>query len=255
MRAYLFAVGLCVTGCVVEEVDSVEQHVMQQRVLLPVSGTGQHKIVTNQFHPLDVALSELDGTPVVGATITFTVPQNGASATFADGGATETDGEGRATLCPFANQRAGAYTVWAHADGADPMPFLLTNHPAAPTRVTVGAGANQGAAFGQPFASPLAVDVSDAYGNPVQGVPVAFIPPVHGPTARMVDRAVTDAAGRATTFPVAGDQPGSYAVDALVDGVGEYRFTLTNHDPTESRWTYEVSAKGALHEFTTSLIH
>lgn len=254
MRASLFAV-VCLAACGVEEVESVEQHVGAPRVLLPVSGTGQHKIVTKQFHPLDVALYEMDGTPVVGAEIQFTVPQAGASATFVDGDLTETDAEGRAMMSLLANQRAGAYTVWAHADGADPMPFLLTNHAADPAQVTVGAGANQGAGFGQPFASPLSIDVSDAYGNPVAGVSVAFVPPVHGPTARMVDRAVTDAAGRATTHAVAGDQPGSYAVDALAEGVGEYRFTLTNYDPRDGRWKFNVGAKAVLHDFTTDLIH
>jgi hypothetical protein len=133
------------------------------------------------------------------------------------------------------------------------MPFLLTNHPAAPAQIEVGTGTNQGAAFGQPFASPLSVDISDAYGNPVPGVSVAFVPPAHGPTARMVDRAVTDAAGRATTHAVAGDLPGSYTVDAFAEGVGEYRFTLANYDPKDARWTFNVGAKATLHELTTDL--
>lgn len=251
MRTHLLAV-LSLTGCAIDtDITDVEQHV-GQRVLMPVAGTGQLAIVLRPYHPLGIALFESDGTtPVAGEPITFTAPASGASALFDDGGVTETDAAGRASLSPYANERAGAFMVWAHADGAAPTPFVLANFADAPGDVVAVSGMAQRTWVGLPFAQPLVVEVRDLYGNPVSDAAVEFIGPSAGPSARMADHGKrTDAQGRVTQLVMANDQLGSYTIRAQVAGAGEDRFVLEN---TRRRASWEDGVK--IIDATRALTH
>jgi hypothetical protein len=95
------------------------------------SGSGQSAAVDTAFaNPLKATVTK--GTPVAGATVTFTAPGSGASGTFANGTTTDTettDANGVATSTAFtANGTAGAYTVTASVTGvSSPANFNLTN--------------------------------------------------------------------------------------------------------------------------------
>ena len=115
----------------------------------------------SSFDPLVVFVYDTLGNPVDGATIHFSAPLNGAAATFRFGGNVETDLDSRAELRPYANQIAGTYTVWASTDGADPMPFVLTNSAAPPAVILPILGTNQTTSMGMPFPQPLTVEVHD----------------------------------------------------------------------------------------------
>lgn len=90
---------------------------------------------------LSATVTNSSGSPVSGVSVTFTAPSSGASGTFANGTATETDttsSTGVATSSTFtANTTTGAYTVTAAVSGVTtPASFSLTNTAAVVTTTT-----------------------------------------------------------------------------------------------------------------------
>ena len=98
------------------------------------SGSGQSATVGTAFANPLVALVTQDGSPLSGASVTFTAPSSGASGTFASTGTnTETDttnASGLATSSTFtANSTTGSYSVVATTPNAvNPADFSLTNN-------------------------------------------------------------------------------------------------------------------------------
>jgi hypothetical protein len=95
------------------------------------SGSSQSATTGTAFANPLVATVTNGGSPVSGASVTFTAPASGASGTFT-GGATDTettDANGKATSTAFtANSTAGTYSVTATVSGASaPASFSLTN--------------------------------------------------------------------------------------------------------------------------------
>lgn len=238
IQAHLFiALSLLAGACATEaDTDSVAQHAGAANVLLPEGGTGQNREVMSSFDPLVVTLYDTYGEPMIGAPVSFAAPMSGPSATFRFGGVTETDDQGRAELRPYANSMAGTYTVWVQAQGANPMPFVLTNAASSPALILPILGTDQRSATGAAFAHPLTVEVRDNYGNVVEGAPVQFVAPAHGPTTRMMDngQTITDDEGRASAFAFAGDTVGTYTVVAKVTGAPAIAFVLSNADATRA---------------------
>ncbi|MDQ3337108.1 MAG: Ig-like domain-containing protein [Myxococcota bacterium] len=248
----LIAFSLVTGACAVDaDLASTEHHVVGQKILLPDSGTGQNREVMSTFDPLVVSLYDTYGNPLANTQITFTAPASGPSSTFRFGGHAKTDSEGHAELRPYANQWAGTYTVWASADGAEPMPFVLTNGAASPAMLVPILGTNQLRTIGQAFELPLTVEVRDNYGNVVEGAPVEFVAPASGATTHMMNSAaITDDEGRASTFAVAGNMPGTYTVLAKVTGAPSIPFVLSNTEmPTGNPRATDL-ADMATHELT-----
>ncbi len=75
--------------------------------------------------------------------------------------------------------------------------------PGPPVSVAGDGGSGQDAAVATAFTGPLAVLVTDAFGDPVDGVSVTFAAPLSGATATFLDgvTAVTNSAGVAGSFP------------------------------------------------------
>jgi hypothetical protein len=250
-QAQLLALSL-VTGCAIDgDLASTEQKVVGEAILLPHSGTGQNREVMSTFDPLVVTVLDTDGHPLAGIDVSFTAPTSGPSSSFRFGGITQTDSEGRAELRPYANQWAGTYTVWASADGSAPMPFMLTNSAASPAQLVAVLGMNQLGMRGMPFAEPLTVQVLDNYGNAVEGAPVTFVAPTHGPSTYMIDdTSVTDNEGHASVFAYAGDITGTYTVVANVPGAPATQFVLSNTEMPAGNPRATDIAEMAMHELT-----
>jgi hypothetical protein len=102
--------------------------------LKATSGSSQSAASGKSFSgPLAVNVT-LSGIPMSGEKVTFTAPASGASGTFSNGTATETDltnNDGVATSSTItANSVGGTYTVMATVSGApSPVSFSLTNIP------------------------------------------------------------------------------------------------------------------------------
>jgi hypothetical protein len=252
IKAQLLIALSLTSACAVDaDLASTEHHVAGQMILLPHSGTGQNREVMSTFDPLVVSLYDTFGNPMVGMQIAFTSPSSGPSSEFRFGGIAETDGEGRAELRPYANQWAGTYTVWASVDGADPMPFVLTNAAASPAQILPILGTNQLRPMGMAFEQPLTVEVHDNYGNVVEGAAVEFVAPTSGATTYMMDdSSITDDDGRASTFAIAGDILGTYTVLATVTGAPSIPFVLSNLETPAGNPRATDIAKKAMNEIT-----
>lgn len=125
-----------------------------------VSGSPQSAQVNTPFTlPLQVTVVDALGNPITGATVNYTVPSTGASATLSSPTAV-TNGSGVATVNATANGTAGSYAVAASVAGQTSSGvFFLTN-----TGNSGGAGA--------PNAPVL---VSPAQGSTVTNTIVNFV--------------------------------------------------------------------------------
>jgi hypothetical protein len=170
-----------------------------------ISGAPQTTTILTAFGaPLVVAVKDTDGSPVARRAVTFTAPSTGASAIFPDGShnvTVNTDGSGIATSPQLtANQTAGNFTVNASAPSiTGSVSFALSNTPGPPASITT-LTLPQSAAVGTLLPSFLAVQVTDAGGNPVNGVTVTFAAPQSGASATFaggVNTAQTSVSGKA----------------------------------------------------------
>jgi adhesin/invasin len=177
------------------------------------SPASESAVVTTRYaQALEVEVLDADGSPVVGASVSFTLDSSDqsecattstASATFVGGGAqafATTDASGTATSPGFsANSANGAFTATAaissaggSANGtaaaatgnASPVSFGLDNLAGAPASLSPGVAARESALAGARFAIPLALTVTDAEHNPVAGASVTFTAPSRGASGR-----------------------------------------------------------------------
>ncbi|MFN0062614.1 MAG: Ig-like domain-containing protein [Myxococcaceae bacterium] len=194
------------------------------------SGSAQSTTVATAFAANLVAtVVDAFGNPVPGATVTFTAPSLGASASFV--GLTTTNASGQVSVTATANTIAGGpYAVSATSGAATPANFLLTNTPDAPNSVSVQSGGSQTTTVGTAFADPLVVIVRDAYANPIPGVQVVFAPPSSGASAALSTlSSVTDGSGELSVGAIANTIAGAFPVSASVAGVlVPATFSLTN---------------------------
>ena len=212
-------------------------------------GSGQTAATGAGFSlPLTATITDAQGLPVAGASVTFSVTpgSTGASASFAGSGSSvseATNSNGVATTPVLtAGSVAGSLSVIATVRGLNTtVTFPLTVTAGVPYALTLGAGASQSAAAGTSFAVPLAVTVTDSHGNPVPGVTVTFAAPTSGASGTFGPgdgsqvQVTTDSKGIAVapTF-VANGIAGGYIVTALVAGITPPgAFTMVN-DPSSS---------------------
>jgi hypothetical protein len=96
--------------------------------------------------------------------------------------------------------------------------------------LTVSAGSPQTTPVNTPFAQPLAVRVTDAYGHALAGASVAFTAPTDGASAVLsAANATSGADGVASVTATANDESGAYVVVARVAGiVASVAFALDN---------------------------
>ena len=212
-------------------------------------GSGQSAATGAGFSlPLTATITDAQGLPVAGASVTFSVTpgSTGASASFAGSGSSvseTTNSNGVATTPVLtAGSVAGSLSVIATVRGLNTtVTFPLTVTAGVPYALTLGAGASQSAAAGTSFAVPLAVTVTDSHGNPVPGATVTFAAPTSGASGTFGPgdgsqvQVTTDSKGIAVapTF-VANGIAGGYIVTALMAGITPPgAFTMVN-DPSSS---------------------
>ncbi|CDZ76660.1 putative lipoprotein, rSAM/lipoprotein system [Legionella massiliensis] len=210
-------------------------------IITVVSGSGQSATVGTAFtHPLKAKVTDTFGNAVPGATVTFTAPSGGASATLSSMGTTvtaTTDSSGHVSVTATANHTPGGYAVTAtvNESGATTN-FGLSNAVGTPAAITVSGGSNQMVVVGNPFPLDLEATVTDTFGNVVPNVTVTFTAPNGGASAALspngatTTTATTDAGGVASISAVANDKAGGYGISATVDGLSASPgFTLTNN--------------------------
>jgi len=125
-----------------------------------MAGTPQSAMVDTGFStPLQVLVTNSSGVPVNGATVTFTAPTTGPSASFSGLATAETfTGANGVAMAPVlvANGQSGTYMVMASVAGvAKPASFSLTNLASV---TTTGTGSLQGAVTMLPTAVNLTTE-------------------------------------------------------------------------------------------------
>jgi sugar lactone lactonase YvrE len=202
-------------------------------------GTPQSTTVNTAFAtPFSVTVTDANGNPVAGVTVSFSLPAAGANGSFANGITNfVTNASGVATSSVYtANTVAGSYTVTAVVAGvAAPANFLLTNNPGPPASIAATTGTPQSATINTAFGSPFAATVKDSFSNIIPGTNVTFTPPASGASGTFAGglataTVATNAQGIAAA-PVftANSVQGSYNITATVAGVtAPANFALTN---------------------------
>jgi hypothetical protein len=203
------------------------------------SGSLQDATIGTAFaSPLVATVVDSNQNPVSGASVTFTAPSSGASGTFSNGTATETDttnASGVATSSTLAaNATSGGFTVSATVSGVSAAAtFSLTNITGSVISIVATSGTPQSATVNNAFPAPLVATVT-ANGAPVSGAIVTFEAPSTGPGitfAGGVSTATTNSSGMATSRALAANgSVGTYTVTATVaSGSGPANFVLTNN--------------------------
>ena len=206
-------------------------------------GSSQEGAANTQYaQPLQVRVTDANGTPVQGATVSFAVipGATGAGASFLGGGPASaiTNSDGVATSPPLlANGVPGRFTATASTDGLSAIAtFALDNHAAAMTIAAVTAS-DPAATVDSRYRQPLQARVVDAAGRPVEGASVTFTisPSDGGAGASFLGggtqaNALTDADGRASSPAlVANKTAGAFTATAVTAGGPQpLAFTLTN---------------------------
>ncbi|MHB1763756.1 MAG: hypothetical protein ACYCS4_13650, partial [Acidimicrobiales bacterium] len=211
--------------------------------IVAAGGSSQSATVGEAFpEQLEAMVTDLNGNPIQGAQVTFSLPgESNPGATFVVGGSTTsetTDSAGVATSPPLtADDVAGSFVAVASTPGLPvPAEFSLKNLPSDPAGIVAGLGASQSTLVNTAFLVPLAVTVTDSDNNLVPGVPVTFTAPSNGASGTfggtgastvVVD---TDSSGVATAPAfVANTIPGGYVVIASTPGVSRpAAFALVN---------------------------
>jgi PKD repeat protein len=142
-------------------------------------GNGQQaRVGTRLTDSLVVKVTDTQSRPVAGATINFAFDDATAGGT-ADPAQAVTDADGRAwsrlTLGTHVGAANGSASV-AVPDGQVPVTtaFTATALPADANIIAALSGQDQTGPVGTELDQPLVVQVTDGFGNPIQGVPVSW---------------------------------------------------------------------------------
>lgn len=175
--------------------------------------------------PVVVRLTDGSGRPVVGAPVTFRVTSSaGGTLTPAE---SITDEGGQASSEWSLGTVAGTHTAEARTDRAGVAPAELTAFAAAgvASRLRMVAGDNQTAPAGTELPESLIVRATDASGNPVEGVGVAWNAPDGGSVSAAA--VATDATGRAGVRRTLGPAAGSQTTIATAPDLAPVTFSAT----------------------------
>jgi hypothetical protein len=183
------------------------------------AGDGQTATVGTLLpQPVKVALVLPDGRPVAGAVVAWSVGATGGSVSTST---SVTDAQGEATAQWTLPGTAGTATLSAQTPGAHAVSFTATATPGAAAALTRISGDGQVPTPGTPLPADLVVRASDAYGNAVPGVAVAWTTP-NGTFSPASSPTGADGIARARWTPAA---PGPSTATATVAGVPPVTFT------------------------------
>ncbi len=185
------------------------------------SGSGQTaRFGSALAAPVVVTLTDLDGSPVAGAEVTF-APAIGNGAVSA--GTVTTDASGRASVSWTLGGPPGAMSLKIGATGAASLTASAT---ATGDNLSVLMGTNQAAAPNAALPEPVVMEVRRADGTPVSGVVVTFAP--DGGSGTVATQTVTtDVAGRAQTLWTLGATTGTQTLRVTSDATLSTTVTAT----------------------------
>ena len=211
--------------------------------LTKVSGDSQEGPASTQLAaPFVVSVLDQAGSPLAGATVTFSVTAGGgmlSSTTDANPCTIEsstsfttatTDANGQAATRLTLGSEPGTNTVVATVAGLESVTFTATAaEQAMPHSLAKVCGDSQEGTAGILLDEPLVVSVLDEDSAAIAGVVVSFSVTAGGGTLSDTT-ATTNANGRAATRLTLGSEPGTNTVAATVEGLEPGTFTATGQE-------------------------
>jgi len=204
------------------------------------SGAAQSAVVNTDYgQPLEVLVTDAYDNPIGRTPVVFTAPATAGSpgGTFGVSATAMvmTNAHGVATAPAFtANTKAGGFAVAATGLGLATASISLTNTAGPPTTIAVVGSTTQSAKIKTSYLTPLQVQVTDAFGNPVGNVSVTFTTKASTTGANGLFggnvMVTTDVNGMATAPTLtANSKLGTFTVTAATAGVAtSASFSLTN---------------------------
>jgi adhesin/invasin len=183
-----------------------------------VQGDGQNGRAGEALpQPLIFAVTDGTGRPVAGATVVVEL----AGADVSPDTST-TDQNGLATIGVVLGAEVGTAAGSARvltSGGQSPVEtgFTVSAVAASANGLRIVSGENQTAVAGQPLPNALVVEVTDAFGNPIEGVTIAWT--AEGGGSVSVASTVTDASGLASVTRTLGSVAGLQRTLASSEGL------------------------------------
>lgn len=193
--------------------------------MLRHAGDGQTDTVTNALSPYQVRVTDLNGAPKAGVTVTWRVVLGGGGV---DPATAVTDADGIASTVATLGTVAGTQSVRASANGysGSPVTFLSTATAGPAASLIKTEGDNQNGVRGTALPAHPTVVARDQYDNPVAGVTVTWSAAAGNGTVS-AGATVTAADGSASVTWTLGDDTGAMELTAAAAGVATVTFTAT----------------------------
>ncbi len=180
--------------------------------LAVVSGDGQEATVTRPLAaPLVVRVVDAPGNPLAGVKVSWTLGYGGGTVAPAE---SVSDARGYARATWTLGTIMAQHRLEARAAGLPPATFTATARVGPAAGLAKHGGDGQESEVGYTLPAPLVVYVTDAYGNPVPGVPVQW----SGSGSMKSAEAETDGRGLARGTWVLGTRTGAQAMSATAAG-------------------------------------
>jgi PKD repeat protein len=194
-------------------------------------GNGQSGRVGEPLHdPLIFEVTDSRGRAVEGAQVVFSVAQAGPGAAVVPDTAT-TDADGKATaqfqLGTTIGTQGGEASVVMPAGSQQPKTtFTATALSENANEMALLSGDGQSGPAGSALGQPLAVQVTDAFGNPISGVPINWSVEGGGTVSESLN--LTDDQGTASVIRTLGPAAGPQATIATSEGLAGSPVTFTH---------------------------
>jgi hypothetical protein len=189
------------------------------------AGDGQTATVGTALSPYQVLVTDLNGAPKAGVTVSWRVVQGGGSV---DPASVLTGGDGLAAAVATLGTTAGPQSVRASAGGygGSPVSFLSTATPGPLATLVKAEGDQQSGPRSSALPLLPTVVARDQYGNPVAGVTVSWST-APGSGAVSATTTVTGADGRCSVTWTLGTVTGAVSLTAATSGLPAITFTAT----------------------------
>lgn len=210
-----------------------------------VSGGGQSGVVTQSLsQPVVVEVKDVDGKPVRGVVVRWSVTSGGGSVNEAE---TATNSSGRAQVQWVLGATAGQHRLSAGVTGVAPTTVTAIGQSDVPASARIAGGNAQSGLPQQPLSDAIVIEVLDQHGNGVPNTTVTFTPTSGVVTPQALSTDGSGIAAAIWTLGAAGTQSVSAAVAGLNGPPLEVTATaLSPGDLVELQNDVEVSDIGAV---------
>ena len=196
---------------------------------IEISGSGTHNgtLNTELDDPLRVRVLDADDNGVSNVRVIFRVRTGqGQLSDRGNGRATSATTDRRGYASTVYTPQSASSTVSASVTGVSQgVTFTITTSEP-PASITKVSGDSQSGTPGKALANPFVVEVADADGEAVAGIPVTFSVTAGGGSLS-AETATTDADGRASTKLTLGSRVGVNSVRATVSGIDPVTFSTS----------------------------